>query len=162
MLRAECTAPTPKPDGDDRPTAAIPIEEKETFCWIQAHRDCVAVAAAMPQTRLLSVMDREADFFELFDAQRRQPRVDLLVRAKHNRTLSGEPGKLFAAVRQAPIAARVQVQVPRQSARPKRAKQKARPKRTARTATLAVRSQAVQLRPPPAAPASRGPRGSSA
>ena len=149
VLRAECTAPTPKPDGDDRPTSAIPIEEKETFCWIQAHRDCVAVAAAMPQTRLLSVMDREADFFELFDEQRRTPRVDLLVRAKHDRTLDGEPRKLFAAVRQAPVAARVQVPVPRQSARPKRAKQQARPKRAARTATLAVRAQAVQLRPPP-------------
>jgi hypothetical protein len=149
VLRAECTAPTPKPDGDDRPTSAIPIEEKETFCWIQAHRDCVAVAAAMPQTRLLSVMDREADFFELFDEQRRTPRVDLLVRAKHDRTLDGEPRKLFAAVRQAPVAARVQVPVPRQSARPKRAKQQARPKRAARTATLAVQAQAVQLRPPP-------------
>ena len=149
VLRAACTAPTPKPDGDDRPTYAIPIEEKETFCWIQAHRDCVAVAAAMPQTRLLSVMDREADFFELFDEQRRTPRVDLLVRAKHDRTLDGEPRKLFAAVRQAPVAARVQVPVPRQSARPKRAKQQARPKRAARTATLAVQAQAVQLRPPP-------------
>ena len=149
VLRAACTAPTPKPDGDDRPTSAIPIEEKETFGWIAAHRECVAVATEMPQTRLLSVMDREADFFELFDEQRRQPRVDLLVRAKHNRTLDGEPRKLFAAVRQAPVQARVQVPVPRQSARPKRAKQKARPKRTARTATLAVRSQAVQLRPPP-------------
>jgi len=149
VLRAACTAPTPKPDGDARPPSAIPIEKKETFCWIQAHRDCVAVAAAMPQTRLLSVMDREADFFELFDEQRRHPRVDLLVRAKHDRTLDGEPGKLFATVRQAPVGTRVQVQVPRQSARPKRAKQQARPQRAARTATLAVRYQAVHLRPPP-------------
>lgn len=149
VLRADCTARTPRPAGDARPTPAIPIAEKETFCWIEAHRDCVAVAATMPQTRLLSVMDREADFFELFDEQRRHPRVDLLVRAKYDRTLEGEPRKLFAAVRQAPVAARVQVEVPRQSARPKRAKQQARPKRLARTATLAVRSQAVQLRPPP-------------
>ncbi len=150
VLRADCTAPTPKRPEDLRPTSAIPIEEKETFGWIQAQRDCVDLAAAMPQTRLCSVMDREADFFELFDEQRRHPRVDLLVRAKHNRTLDGEPRKLFAAVRQAPVAARVQVPVPRQSARPKRAKQQARPQRAARTATLAVRYQAVQLRPPPA------------
>jgi hypothetical protein len=149
VLRAACTAPTPKPPEDARPRTAIPIEEKETFCWIQAQRDCVALAAAMPQTRLLSVMDREADFFELFDEQRRHPRVDLLVRAQHDRTLQGEPRKLFAAVRQAPVEARVQVPIPRQSARPKRAKQKARPQRAARTATLAVRYQAVQLRPPP-------------
>jgi hypothetical protein len=149
VLRAACTAPTPKPPEDARPPTAIPIAEKETFCWIEAHRDCVALAAELRQTRLCSVMDREADFFELFDAQRRQPRVDLLVRAKHDRTLEGEPRKLFAAVRQAPVAARVQVPVPRQSARPKRAKQRARPQRLARTATLAVRYQAVRLRPPP-------------
>jgi hypothetical protein len=149
VLRAACTAPVPKPPEEARPTPAIPIEEKETFCWIEAHRDCVAVAAAMPQTRLCSVMDREADFFELFDEQRRHPRVDLLVRAQYDRRVSGEPRKLFAAVRQAPVAARVQVPVPRQSARPKRAKQHARPQRAARTATLAVRYRAVQLRPPP-------------
>jgi len=93
-------------------------------------------------------MDREADFFELFDAQRRHPRVDLLVRAQHDRTLDGESRKLFATVRQAPVAARVQIPIPRQSARPKRAKQQARPQRAARTATLAVRAQAVSLRPP--------------
>jgi len=150
VLRTACTAPTPKPPGDERPTTAIPIEEKETFCWIQAQRDCVELAAAMPQTRLLSVMDREADFFELFDEQRRHPRVELLVRAKHDRTLEGEPRKLFAAGRQAPVQTRVQVRIPRQSARPKRAKQQARPHRPGRTATLAVRSQAVPLRPPPA------------
>jgi hypothetical protein len=149
VLRAECTAPPPKTEGDARPTYAIPIEAKETFCWIQAQRDCVAVAAAMPQTRLLSVMDREADFFELFDEQRRHPRVDLLVRAKHDRTLTPPPGKLFAAVRQAPIQTHVRVQIPRQSARPKRSKQQARPQRAARPAELAVRYQAVQLRPPP-------------
>jgi hypothetical protein len=150
VLRAECRAPTPKPPPEARPRSAVPIEEKATFAWIQAQRDCVAVAQAMPQTRLLSVMDREADFFELFDEQRRQPRVDLLVRAKHDRTLTGEAGHLFAAVRPAPVQTYVQVQIPRQSARPKRAKQQARPPRLGRTATLAVRYQAVQLRPPPA------------
>jgi hypothetical protein len=149
VLRAQCTAPAAKPQADDRPTTAIPIEEKETFCWIEAQRECVAVAAAMPQTRLISVMDREADFFELFDEQRRAPRVDLLVRAKYDRNLSRESGKLFAAVRQAPVQTRVQVAIPRQSARPKRAKRQARPPRPGRTAVLAVRYRAVQLRPPP-------------
>lgn len=149
VLRAACTAPVPQPAQEERPSTAIPIEEKETFCWIEGQRDCVAVAGAMPQTRLVRVMDREADFFELFDEQRQHPRVDLLVRAKHDRALTGEARKLFAAVRQAPVQARVQVQVPRQSARPKRAKQQARAQRLARTAPLAVRSQAVTLRPPP-------------
>ncbi len=149
VLRAACTAPTPKPAEETRPSSAIPIEEKATFCWIQAQRACVELAATMPQTKLVSVMDREADFFELFDEQRQHPRVDLLVRAQYDRALAGEAGHLFATVRQGPVQARVQVSVPRQSARPKRAKQRARPPRRARPATLAVRYEAVQLRPPP-------------
>ena len=44
---------------------------------------------------MINVCDREADFFELFDEQRQHPRVDLLVRAKHNRALATQPGKLF-------------------------------------------------------------------
>ena len=42
-----------------------PIEEKKSFRWIEGYRDCVAIAKQMPGTRILSVMDREADIFEL-------------------------------------------------------------------------------------------------
>ena len=41
-------------------------------------------------------------FFELFDEQRNNPGVDLLIRAQHDRNLKEDPFKLFAAVRQAP------------------------------------------------------------
>ena len=85
----------------------------------------------------------------MFDEQRRNPCVDLLVRAKHNRNISTEPFKLFETLRQAPVEAQIFVQVPRQSARPKRSKQKARPKRPARTAKLSVRYMSVELHPPP-------------
>ncbi len=147
VLRAQCTAPQAKSEEEDRPSFAIPIEEKKTFVWIEHHRELVELAAEMPQTRLIDVCDREADFFELFDEQRQNPGVDLLVRAKHDRNLTEEPGKLFAAVRQAPVQSRVRVPIPRQSARPKRSKQKARPSRPGRTADLAVRYTRVQLRP---------------
>src|ERR1700758_998130 len=92
-----------------------------------------------PQTRLVKVCDREADFFELFDEQRRNPCVDLLVRANHNRVITDEPFKLFEAVRQSPLQTKVQVHVPRQSARPKLSKKKAKPKRPSRQAELEVR-----------------------
>ncbi len=147
VLRAQCIAPEAKSPEDDRLHSAIPIEEKKTFVWIEHHRDLVALASAMPQTRLIDVCDREADFFELFDEQRQNPGVDLLVRAKHDRNITAEPFKLFAAVGQAPVQSRVRVPIPRQSARPKRSKQKARPKRPGRTADMAVRYLRVQLRP---------------
>jgi len=147
VLRAQCLAPKPKSPEDNRPAFAIPIEEKKTFCWIEHHRDLVEIAAEMPHTRLIDVCDREADFFELFEEQSRSPRVDLLVRAQHNRNLPEEPFKLFEAVRRAPVHSRVRVHLPRQSARPKRSKQKASPGRAVRFADLAVRYIRIQLRP---------------
>ena len=48
--------------------------------------------------RVISVRDRDADMVELFDAQRRRPRVDLLLRAKHDRVLGAHSGKLFATI----------------------------------------------------------------
>src|ERR1039457_6616348 len=107
----------------------------------------VAVAADMPHTRLIDICDREADFFEMFDEQRREGAVELLVRAKHDRNIEEDPFKLFEAVRKTPEQSRVRVQIPRQSARPKKSKQQARAKRPARDADLAVRFMRVQLRP---------------
>jgi Domain of unknown function (DUF4338)/Transposase DNA-binding len=148
VLRTQCLAPEFKSPDDERPSQAIPIEEKETFCWIESLRDTMDLAAQMPSTRLINVCDREADFFEMFEEQRRNACVDLLVRAHHNRGILEEPFKLFQAVRQAPLQSKVQVHVPRQSARPKLSKKKARPKKPGRQAELEVRYQRIQLRPP--------------
>ena len=146
IVTARCTAPTGRSPEDTRRACAIPIEEKKNFIWIEHHRDMVELATQMPHTRLIDVCDREADFFELFDEQRKNPRVELLVRAKHNRTITEEPFKLFTAVRKAPVQSEVLVHIPRQSARPKRSKQKARPKRPARTAQMSLRTMRIQLR----------------
>jgi len=148
VLRAECTAPELKPENDNRPASAIPIEEKKTFCWIEGMRDCAELKKQMPHTSLICVADREADFFELFDEHRNNcSSVDLLVRAQYDRRITGEH-KLFEAVRQSPVQARISIQIPRQSARPKKSKQKARPKRPTRTAEVSVRFVKVQLTPP--------------
>jgi len=155
VLRADCPEPHPKPpkikgrDGKlkDVPNSAIPIEQKKTFAWIEGLRDLNAISAHMPNTRIISVLDREADFFELFDEQRRNPRTELLVRAKHNRkTATG--AKLFAAVRSTPVRDRYEIKVPRQSARPKRSKQKARPARKERMATVELRYTRTTLTVP--------------
>ncbi len=147
VLQSQCEAPESRPRQDKRPSYSIPIEEKETFCWIEHHRALVALKTEMPDTRLIDVCDREADFFELFDEQRCLPGVDLLVRARHNRNITEEPFKLFEAVRQGPVQGRVRVHIARQSARPKRSKQKARPKRPGRRADLLVHFKRIQLSP---------------
>jgi hypothetical protein len=127
VVRSECIAGEGKSPEDSRSTFEVPIEEKKTFIWIEHHRALVELAGKMPHTRLVEVCDREADFFEMFDEQRQNPRVDLLIRAQYNRNITEEPFKLFAAVRQMPVESRIRVHIPRQSARPKRSKQRARP-----------------------------------
>ena len=125
----------------------------------------------MPHTPLIDILaqelkahcDREADFFEMFDEQRSHRSVDLLVRANgarvesalHDRNIAEDPFKMWEAVRQAEVMrfqllrrqSRVRVQIPRQSARPKKSKQQARAMRPARAADLTVRFMRVQIRP---------------
>lgn len=145
VVHAQCIAPEKKSQSQTRPSYAVPIEEKKNFVWIEHHRDLVDLSARLPQARLVHVCDREADFFEIFDEQRKNPCVDLLVRARYNRNLAEEPFKLFSAVHQSPVVSRVNVHIPRQSARPKRSKQKARPARPRRRADMAVRSIRVEI-----------------
>jgi hypothetical protein len=102
----------------------------------------------MPHTSLINVMDREGDFFEMFDDQRCNcSSVDLLVRARHDRKTTGQY-TLFDTVKSSPIQTRLNIKVPRQSARTKKSKQKVRPKRSARTAEVSVRYVQVELNPP--------------
>ena len=148
VLRSECTAPQPKSDDDTRPGSAIPIEEKKTFCWIEAVRDCQKIKRLMPHTTIINISDREGDFFEMFDDQRNNSRnVELLVRAKHDRATTGEL-KLFDTARLAPVRAQIEIKVQRQSARSKKSKQKAKPKRNERIAHVTVRAEQVELNPP--------------
>jgi hypothetical protein len=133
---------------DDQPTSArVPIEDKKTFDWIHGLRQCEQAAARMPQTRVVSVMDREADFFELFDEQRQRRKVELLVRAKHDRLIAEQP-TMFDQVRSAALQSRLSIAVPRQSSRPKKSKSQARAGHPQRTAQVQLRYREVVLSAP--------------
>ncbi len=54
-------------------------KRKKTERWLDALADTAGAAREVSRrTRVISVCDREADCFEMFDAQRRHPRVELL------------------------------------------------------------------------------------
>lgn len=148
VVKAQCLAPKAKSAEEKRKPSQIPIEEKKTFVWIEHHRDLVELAGTMPQTKIIDVCDREADFFELFDEQRKNPSVDILIRAKHDRNIKEEPYKLFAAVRESPIQGQIQVPLQKHSARTKKSKQKASAARPKRLADLALRHLQIQLPAP--------------
>ena len=74
-------------------------KRRKTQRWFEAlqrHRDAAREIGG--RTRVICVCDREADMFELFDVQRRRPRVELLVRAKYDRVLTKGKAKLFATM----------------------------------------------------------------
>jgi Domain of unknown function (DUF4338)/Transposase DNA-binding/Transposase DDE domain len=146
VLGAQCSAATPRAKDDLRRASAIPIEEKKSFAWIKGLRECNELAAELPDTRQVCVMDREADFYELFDEQRRSRGVELLVRAKHDRATSEEIN-LFDAVRHSPVQSQLRINVPRQSSRAKKSKQKGRLGHEQRTAQVNLRYREVELRP---------------
>ncbi len=147
VLDAHCEAPVARADNDDRLSTDIPIEEKKTFGWVHGQRQCEQAAARMPDTRLVCVMDREADFFELFDEQRRRNKVDLLVRAKHDRVIT-DKRTLFDQIRSGAVKDRLAIPVPRQSTRAKKSKQKARAGHPQRMAQVQLRYREVVLPAP--------------
>jgi hypothetical protein len=147
ILRGQCYAPELKPERKGKDHRTIPIEEKETFRWIEGLRDCMEVIGDMPNTSGVAVMDREGDFFELFDEWRQNPRVDLLIRAQHDRR-TGEDLSLFEMVEQSPVQFRMRIDIPRYSARRKKAGRLARKKSSARQAEVAVRYTSANLLPP--------------
>ena len=124
--------------------------KRRTQRWVRGLRDCAAMAAQLDGVRPISVMDCEADIFELFDACRRLGTVDLLVRAKHNRRVG--PGKkttnLFDGLRAAAPQARRKIAVMRSSDQPSTRRQKGSPLRPARTARVAVRWRRLRLPAP--------------
>ena len=95
------------------------------------------MAGQLGGVRLASVMDREADFFELFHERRSLGTLDLLVRAKHNRRLAkGSPSCSTGGV---PAQAQMRIEVLRSSGRRGTRRQKERAAREARTAEVALR-----------------------
>lgn len=113
---------------------ARPIEEKESFKWIEAIRE--AVAHTPSGVKLVNIGDREADVYELF-VEAAKLKTGLLIRATQNRCLmSPEEGKIWDNVVVTPIMVEYKVEVPTSKGQP------------ARTATASIKFASVTLKPP--------------
>ncbi len=119
---------------------------RKTARWFEAFNDTAdAVREIGGRTRVISVCDREADMFEMFDVQRRRPRVELLVRARHDRALGKGGPKLFAAMSGGTPDGIIDVEIEGLTARPKSSRKKARPARRKRLAACELRFRRVTL-----------------
>ncbi len=114
--------------------------------WLRGWRDAGELKAG--RARVVSVMDREGDIFELFAARRDEGGPDLLVRAQYDRSLGPCGSKLFEKLRGSPERARMDIPLERLSARNAARGQAASPGRAARVASAALRWMEVDLAVP--------------
>lgn len=111
-----------------------PIEDKESYRWLQAFEKTIALTPA--DIQVVTVCDREADIFEMFvmAAERHAP---LLIRAAANRCLQDdEVEHLWPKVAQQPVQGELSLLITGND------------KRKARQATVSLRYCSVSLRPP--------------
>ena len=126
VLAQQVWARDPEAIGQRATRKQRPIAEKESQKWLTSLEAVVAARVACPQTRLISVGDREADVYDLL-AVDRPADVDLLIRAAWDRCVTQAAHTVWATVAAQAVAATCTVHVPRRGGHP------------ARTATLTVR-----------------------
>ena len=135
--------------------AATPIEEKESYRWVEAFRRTGEEAQHCPSTQLVCVADSEADIYELLtEATTKAHRVDWIVRAGQNRVLQRNNGQETAGkyIREHVLTQAVlfthTIHVRGRKAKINGETRGRRQPRDSREAELEVRAAQVTLRPP--------------
>jgi hypothetical protein len=132
--------------------ADIPIEEKESFRWVDMLRRAQEEATRCPATQFICAADSEADVYELLAEGMAEPRrVEWIVRAGQNRTIQGENSEarhVREHVLGQPVLFTHAIQVRGRKAKVACETRGRRQPRESRDAQVEVRAASVTLRPP--------------
>ncbi len=102
VLDAQTWARVPEEHGKKAKRKQRPIEEKESYKWLRSLEATAGAKTEAPGVEWVSVGDREADIYELFEHAQRQG-VSFLVRSFHNRRVC-EDTKVWEVVdREVPV-----------------------------------------------------------
>ena len=124
----------PETRGKSARRKQLPIEEKESYRWIQIQQQIATHVPDGTQTVLMG--DRESDIYDLFIAPR-DPQQQLLVRGAWDRRLEDPPEqRLWETAEAAPVVGTMTITVPR------------KPGQSEREATLELRTTVVQVARP--------------
>jgi hypothetical protein len=148
LLDVQVWARDPVEFGKKHTRRKRPIEAKESYKWLESFQAAAHAQRLCPNTRVISVGDRESDVFELFElALSRQDHPALLVRASADRRVrsAGALGLLWKVVEDQKETEVREVQVPRTG------------EAAQRQARLSVRFCEVEIRPPRNGPGGRRP-----
>jgi hypothetical protein len=137
LLDAQLWARSTEEFGKRTQRTRLPIEQKESHKWLRSFTAAAAAQRELAHTQVVSIGDREADIYELFQlALSRQDHPQLLVRAEQDRRVDDGQKHLWETVAAQPTAGYQSVQTSRRRGR------------SVRIAQLAVRFAEVQLHPP--------------
>ena len=135
--------------GEAQERRNLPIEEKESFRWLKGYRLASELMCDCPETRVISVADREADIYDIFvESKENAESVDFIIRAKVVRSTRERDPESGPAVYR-----KVRDEVSASELRATRTLElRGTPKRKARKAKLEVRAIQVTVKPPHARP----------
>lgn len=99
-----------------------PIEEKESYRWLQSYRIACKIAKEVPETQIINMTDREGDIIEIFDTAEEQkeqggPAADFIIRSQYDRRLEekdpeGTHKKLRNKLHEAEVLGEVEFTIP--------------------------------------------------
>lgn len=137
LLDVQSWTRDPEDHGKRHQRHELPFEQKESVRWLRSLQALERLQSRCPNTRLVSMGDREADIYELFVWATAKPgRPALLVRAERQRILADAGTDLWTHVQNLPVEGEVEIHVPR------------RGNRRARVARLQVRLAPVEIKAP--------------
>lgn len=123
--------------GKKRTCDKRPIDEKESYKWLESFEATKAVQAEVPGTILVNIGDRESDIYELFElATSDDKNPKLLIRAHHNRWVDHPEKYLWDFMASQKIRGTYTIKVP------------CKKNRSEREAVLAIRFAEVTLKRP--------------
>jgi Transposase DNA-binding/Transposase Tn5 dimerisation domain len=135
LLAQQVWARDPAAAGKRTRRKQLPISQKESQKWLSSLAAVCGARDGCPQTRFVSIGDREADVYDLLAAAR-PAGVELLIRAAWDRCVQAPERHVWATVEAHPVVEHLHLQVPRRGLQP------------GRDATLALRWGPLTLRPP--------------
>lgn len=126
-----------------------PIQEKESYRWLEGYEKACVVAAEAPNTRVIAVSDSEGDIYECLQAGSDDGiRAEWIVRGCQDRALEEEEKTLLASLESRAVLGKLKIRVSKREASTGDETKKRKQAREGRLATVTVRSARVLLHPP--------------
>jgi hypothetical protein len=119
LLAQQVWARAPDDVGTRTRRTQLPSSQKESQTWLASLDAVCSARAECPQTRCVSVGDREAAVYDLLMAER-PAGVALVVRASWDRWVSAPQRSVWAPVAAQPVVAQLLLPVPRRGVQPAR------------------------------------------